>query len=497
MKRAGNGHKWLAAGTASLIAEPALQMAHQGTIGVIVGLAVGAAAYALIDDVEMVMGKSLALPARTRSDIPSSSSHRGRPSLAHRLLVGKSVRDDEEEAATGDETIIVSEEEDSEPVIEPAEEDDAFTQAETQQSDSPGVARITVDQMVAHTERNSYEVYIGRSLTRPGNPAVKINFRRRHIKLIGATQHGKSSEAGAILEAILCTHDPKYVKVALLDLENKTSRLFADAPHVLKLRIDGEAVRFHARSYSEVLEHMGYLSSLVDSRYVMSEEELEQQPLILAYLEEFVDLKNYFKQRMSAAVAPEEREAAKQDYARLIFYIKKLAARGLKVHVQFLMCAQVDYRDDDLQEALVNVTSGMSFCVRVSAALAAGFYQSELLARNAREDQIGQCVVEMPDCKDLVLAPEYDLKARLRALPRETYEERETPASLPIATRMGPLAPAYRPAAPIDAELERALVAYDAGHTTQNALAIALDMSPWSVRPLYTKVKMLRGTRTG
>ena len=53
--------------------------------------------------------------------------------------------------------------------------------------------------------------------------------------------------------------------------------------------------------------------------------------------------------------------------------MKKIAARGLKVLVQLLMCAQVDYRDEDLQAALINVTSGMSFCVRVSAAQAAGF----------------------------------------------------------------------------------------------------------------------------
>jgi hypothetical protein len=78
------------------------------------------------------------------------------------------------------------------------------------------------------------------------------------------------------------------------------------------------------------------------------------------------------------------------------------------------MCAQVDYRDDDLQEALVNVTSGLSFCVRVSAAQAAGFYQTELLTRNAKEDMVGQAVVEMPDCKDLILAPDFDLKARLK-----------------------------------------------------------------------------------
>src|SRR5260370_11043523 len=100
MKRTGKAHKFLAAGTATLIAEPALAIAHQGGIGVIVGLAVGAAAYALIDDVEMMTGKSLTLPVRPGSAAAATPNTRGKSSLAHRLLVGKSVR--EEANATDD-----------------------------------------------------------------------------------------------------------------------------------------------------------------------------------------------------------------------------------------------------------------------------------------------------------------------------------------------------------------------------------------------------------
>jgi hypothetical protein len=298
--------------------------------------------------------------------------------------------------------------------IEQEEDDPVFVQAETQ-TEVPGVPRITVEQIVKHIERNSYEVYIGRSMSRPNNPAVKINFYKRHLKLIGASQHGKTSMAMALLDAITRTHDPELVQIALLDLEDKASRLFADLPHIARVRKHGEAVRLHARSYEQVLEHLGYISALIDLRYGMSGEEIERQTLLIVYLEEFVDLKDYFKQRINAAES-DEKEQAKRDYAQLVYYIKKIAARGLKVLVQLLMCAQVDYRDDDLQAALVNVTSGMSFCVRPSAAQAAGFYQTELLSRNAKEDKIGQAVVEMPDCKDLILAPDYNLATRLKAL---------------------------------------------------------------------------------
>jgi FtsK/SpoIIIE family len=315
---------------------------------------------------------------------------------------------------TADGTREIDEENISEVEEECVEVDPVFT-ASSASTEVPGVPRITIKQAVEHTTCNSYEVWIGRSISRPINPAVKINFFKRHLKLIGASQHGKSSMAAALLDAITRTHDPELVQIALLDLEDKTGRLFADLPHIARVRKHGEAIRLHARNYEQVLEHLGYISSLIDLRYGMSDAELKRQTLLIVYLEEFIDLKDYFKQRVNA-VESNERDQAKQDYAQLVYFIKKIAARGLKVYVQLLMCAQVDYRDDDLQAALVNVTSGMSFCVRPSAAQAAGFYQTELLSRNAKEDKIGQAVVEMPDCKDLILAPEYDLGEKLRQL---------------------------------------------------------------------------------
>lgn len=310
-----------------------------------------------------------------------------------------------------------------------AENEDLFTHEE-RSGEVPGIERITVDQMVEHTVYNSYDVYLGRSLTRPGNKAVKINFYKRHIKLIGASQHGKSSMAAALLEAITRTHDNEHVLLALLDLEHKTSRLFANVAHIAELYVGEKIVDLHARSYEEVLERLELICELIDYRYTLSEQELDALPILIVYLEEFIDLKDYFKKKASAT-GKDEREQAEQQYSRLVYCIKKIAARGLKVLVQFLMCAQVDYRDDDLQEALINVTSGMSFCVRPSAAKAAGFYQNELITRNAKEGKVGQCVVEMPDCKDLILAPEYNLKDKLRA------KERVYKKAAPVNVEMG------------------------------------------------------------
>lgn len=473
MANGNKAHKLMGAGAATLIAEPALAMAHQGGLGIIVGLVIGAVAYGIVDEVEQRTGGQLALPGRLQPLATEKAAHenggKSKLNLAHRLLVGKSVR--EAEAAEADDTAVVPEEELETTAPNDDEEDPAFAHT-AESTEVPGVPRLTIEQMVSHTERNSYEVYIGRSLTRPKNPAVKINFYKRHLKLIGASQHGKSSEAAAILEAILRTHDPKHVQVSLLDLEDKTSRLFADAPHLLKMRVDGEIVRFHARSYEEVLKHLEYLSSVIDHRYTLSQEELDRLPLIIVYLEEFIDLKDYFKQRVSAVPAA-ERDQAKQGYARLVYFIKKIAARGLKVLVQLLMCAQVNYRDEDLQAALINVTSGMSFCVLPSAALAAGFYQNELLQRNAREDKVGQAVAEMPDCKDLILAPDYDLGVRLKALAPATQRE---PLAFPstraeaernAATGTDALAPTMPALAPRPQTTKRAVTVQDAYNAWQ------------------------------
>jgi hypothetical protein len=296
-----------------------------------------------------------------------------------------------------------------------AEGDLLYQRQQAPQASGSLPPRLTIDEIVQHAEPNSYRICIGRSLTRPGAPAVFVSFKGRHLKLIGASQYGKSSMAAALLEIVTRTHDPDHVLVALLDLEDQTSKLFAALPHLAEVITSDRPILLHARTHDEVLSCLRVIVQVITLRYGLSKTELLYEPILLVYLEEFIALKDAFKLRIDA-VAREEKERARRDYADLVFCLKEIARRGLKATVQPLLCAQVDYRDDDLQEALINVTAGMSFCVRVSAAQAAGFYQTDLLTRNAKEAKQGQMVVEMPDCKDLVLAPEYDLGRRLLAL---------------------------------------------------------------------------------
>lgn len=297
-----------------------------------------------------------------------------------------------------------------------SEIDQLFQAAGREPEDVVGVQRLHPNDIIRNTkELDQYWICIGRSLTKPGNPPVWINIYCQHLKIIGASQYGKSSMAACILYLITRTHSPNNVRIALLDLEHKTSKLFTDCQHIAKFNRGGQQIPLHAKSYEEVLEHLGYCVDIMNQRYTLTEEEVEEEPLLIIYLEEFLDLKDYFKLLVENS-SGEAKEEAKKNYSELISRVTKLARRALKVKMQLLLCAQVNYRDEDLREALVNIAGGMSFNVDPPAARAAGFIRTNLLKRNTTDNKRGQAVVETLDCKDLVLAPEYNLKKMLLKL---------------------------------------------------------------------------------
>lgn len=293
----------------------------------------------------------------------------------------------------------------------PTNEADFVT--EDRSTEVPGVPRYTVEEIVSHIPYNSYKVYIGRSLTKPSNPALSMNFFRRHLKVIGASQKGKSSMAAALLSIMLRTHDSAHVLVALLDKENRTGRLFENDPHIVRVRVDGREVPLHARNSEQVCEQLELLVQILEYRASMPVQELRKQPLIVIYLEEFLMLKKELKARAAKYKDARAKEQATTDYERFVYCVNAIAGLGLKLNMQFLICAQVDYRDDDLYEAFANITAGFCFCVKATAAASAGFLQTELLNQNAKNNKAGQCVAETPDGHDLILAPDFDLEQRL------------------------------------------------------------------------------------
>jgi len=345
---------------------------------------------------------------------------------------------------------------------------------------SKEVARLSLDQIVSGTERNSYQVCIGRSLTKQGNPECRVSFLGQHFKFIGASQKGKSSGVASFIEAVTYTHDRQHVLVALLDMENKTSRLFADIPHIARVKdyATGEIIPLHARTQEQVLAHLEYILLIMNERYTFSQRQITQSPVLLVYIEEFLSLKNYFKQK-----------GDKKEYARLVYCINELARRGLKARVQLLLCAQVDYRDEDFVEALCNVSCGLAFCLRTSATQAAGFYNTELLKRNVMDNKKGQAVAEMPDCNDLVLLPDYDLAQRLLELEEDEMEEEEPMARSTILVDTQEVS-SRKIQAPEPSLLERGMIAYKEGYTTIFDFSARLGISDWDGRKLLSKVKI-------
>jgi hypothetical protein len=412
------GQKLVAAGAASIIAVPAL--AHFGGTGIIVGLAAGAAAYLATDEIHNHKAKQaagggdtpLVAEAQPHEKKPAAP---GRHSLAYRLLNGKSARSDEAENEKSDED---------------DELDDIFS-LEHQAADLP-CARLTMEQIIAQLQRkyyNQYVLYLGRSVLLDGNPARSVNILKQHLKLIGASQKGKSSMAGCLLTQALAAHDIDHLLVSILDLEDKTGKLFTGDPHIAQFQMGEINVPMHAHNEEQVLEYLGYIVQLMRWRYTQPTEVIAEMPVLLVYVEEFLDLKKFFKTRMITAKS-EAKAQAEQDYTRLIEYISVIARRGLKARIQLLLCAQVDYRDEDLYEALANITAGMCFAVKPSAAKAAGFEDAEMVARVRKDNIAGQAAAEFAGCKDVILAPDFPLEQLLIAWEREHAKRRRHVAQL-------------------------------------------------------------------
>ncbi|MGH2478492.1 MAG: FtsK/SpoIIIE domain-containing protein, partial [Ktedonobacteraceae bacterium] len=272
--------------------------------------------------------------------------------------------------------------------------------------------RLSIDVICQHIERNSYTIYLGRSMTKGDGPALPVNFYKQHIKIIGTSQRGKSSMAAIIITIITATHDPACVQLALLDQENITARLFAHLPHLASWR----GVKLHAQTPEQVTAYLGYLVDMMDYRYTLPTAERKALPLVLMYLEEFLDLKNDLRLQIklfAGSGMKQEREEATKRYAQFMMAINKLALRGLKARMQFLLCAHTDYADEDFRDALSQFGICLSFCAKPTAAQAAGFTDYGLLSFNAKEDQAGTAVIEAPGVTDLLLAPDYDIDAHL------------------------------------------------------------------------------------
>lgn len=229
---------------------------------------------------------------------------------------------------------------------------------------------------------------------------VKVNLKTvPHIKVVTSTGMGKSSLSAAILNQLTTLNTPDVFRIALLDLEHKTSRLFEDLPHVFTMQDRQRRVSLVSHDADEVEYHLTLLNKELKRRTKLSEHDLEREPVLLIYIEEILSLQYEI-------VQPKKLK-------RMLGRINNLAVRCRKFRMFLLICTQTDYVNIDIRDAQQQFRFKAGSGINVNAARAAGFHNMDLIKENFKNSAPGEFVVEYPSFSDSVLAPRYDVKKLL------------------------------------------------------------------------------------
>src|SRR6266480_1822304 len=88
---------------------------------------------------------------------------------------------------------------------------------ESEEEEEDEVEQPTIEECMAQVKRNSFDVCVGRSIE-TGEYRI-VNVYKKHWKIIGGSQMGKSAAMIANLRMLADTHDPERLTIAPLDLE--------------------------------------------------------------------------------------------------------------------------------------------------------------------------------------------------------------------------------------------------------------------------------------
>lgn len=268
-------------------------------------------------------------------------------------------------------------------------------QQEQQQLAAPQVQQPNMDEMYNAVPYNSLQVAFGKTADKGEIVTVPI-IQGVHFKLVGGSGFGKSCLAAALLDIATKRNDPDHLRIALLDLEYKTSRLFEHLPHVLE--VGGQRRRrLVAKDADEVALQLGLLRKELDRRATQQ----IAAPLLLIYVEEMLSLQYEVDEKLKA---------------QMLADLAILALRGRKYGMFLMACTQTDYSTKELKEAQKQFRTRSGFAIDPSAARAAGFVNTELVNYNYRNAKPGQFLLERPAFSSLVLAPLYDVEEKLLAL---------------------------------------------------------------------------------
>ncbi|MDQ6660552.1 MAG: hypothetical protein M3Z24_06260, partial [Chloroflexota bacterium] len=269
-----------------------------------------------------------------------------------------------------------------------------------------GIRQPTQRYLLDQLEENALQVSPG-IRTSDGQPIILSIPDAVHFKLIGSSGFGKSCLAAALLDQAIRLNSPEVLQIALLDLEHKTSRLFENAPNVATLQVGRRAVQMVATNADEVALHLGYLKKELDRRAQLSEYDLQSEPLLLLYVEEMLSL---------------QYEVDEQLIGQMLRDLSVLAVRARKYNMFLLACAQTDYSTPELKTAQKQFRSRIAFAIDTTAARAAGFMSTDLIKYNFANSQRGDgmYVLETPGVASLMLAPVYDVRAKVLAMDRRS-----------------------------------------------------------------------------
>lgn len=267
---------------------------------------------------------------------------------------------------------------------------------------APGVRQPQQRYLLDQLEENALQVSPG-VRTSDGQPIILSIPDAVHFKLIGSSGFGKSCLAAALLDQAVKNNNPDMLQIALLDLEHKTSRLFEASPNVGSFQVGRRTVPMVATDANEVAMHLGLLKKELDRRALLSEYDLQGEPLLLMYVEEMLSL---------------QFEVDELLLAQMLKDLSVLAVRARKYGMFLLAAAQTDYSTPELKTAQKQFRTRMAFAIDTTAARAAGFMSTELIKYSFSHSQKGDglYVLETPGVASLMLAPVFNVREKVLAL---------------------------------------------------------------------------------
>lgn len=457
---ATKSQKLLAAGAAVLVAEPVLAMAHTGGIGAIIGLAIGAAAYNLVDEYEHVTGKELPLPVPT----PPKKAPEQLP-FVYRLFNGKSAREEQVAAIAGPARSSMP--------VQRLAQDDVFN-------------FDGVDDLIR--PRVSGGVFLFSDVLSGFTPTIEKIFLARtsdgtllfchardlcHVALAGSTGNGKSS----------------IMRMLMLQLCRAGARVLLLNPHYTRYDIENdedwtpfEPYLVHppmeCRNYAVIERYLkAAATDLIPARL---EKRANSQPVGKPYFIVIDELPSIVREVKNAP-----------DYMRVIL------EEGRKVGVLLISAAQ-----DFLVKTISPDSGGGSIreCYRTAYYVGGDPTTAKVLLdmqpKLIQEDQMGKGTVMLRSaaCKKAIQVhvPYVDNASLYHLLGPSTYNRAagddtvemrkvfEQSALQPPSSPALPTVPTYAPTGHFTAapspELQRAIEAYRAGATSYRKLGEALNI---------------------